>query len=390
MTAEFTLDTARYAGDASEGRWASVQWGRHYGRILFAGLFVLPVLLAAIYFGLAASDRYVSETRFIVRSVERPAAQGAAAYLQSVGITRANDEAFAMQDFVRSRDLMTMIGRKFDLRSIWGREDADWISRFGGLTGRTSEEALFEHFQKRVRVEKNLETGITTLTVDSYDPAISRDIARTILAAGEERINQLNARASRDLLGAVEKTEADASAQLAAAAKELTAYRQQVGEVDPEAEAEAGVDRSSALEKELASLEAALQNMKAQAPLNPGRRSLEQQAAAIRAQVAAQRGNLTSGSDNLAVKIDELQRLQVQADIAARTFREARQQLAEARERADRQRVYLEQIAAPNMPDEPLEPRRMRYFLTVALASLWAFLIFYLLVSGSREHLNLH
>lgn len=390
MTAEFTLDTARYAGDASEGRWASVQWGRHYGRILFAGLFVLPVLLAAIYFGLAASDRYVSETRFIVRSVERPAALGAAAYLQSVGITRANDEAFAMQDFVRSRDLMTMIGRKFDLRSIWGREDADWISRFGGLTGRTSEEALFEHFQKRVRVEKNLETGITTLTVDSYDPAISRDIARTILAAGEERINQLNARASRDLLGAVEKTEADASAQLAAAAKELTAYRQQVGEVDPEAEAEAGVDRSSALEKELASLEAALQNMKAQAPLNPGRRSLEQQAAAIRAQVAAQRGNLTSGSDNLAVKIDELQRLQVQADIAARTFREARQQLAEARERADRQRVYLEQIAAPNMPDEPLEPRRMRYFLTVALASLWAFLIFYLLVSGSREHLNLH
>ena len=192
------------------------------------------------------------------------------------------------------------------------------------------------------------------------------------------------------MLGAVEKTEADASAQLAAAAKELTAYRQQVGEVDPEAEAEAGVDRSSALEKELASLEAALQNMKAQAPLNPGRRSLEQQAAAIRAQVAAQRGNLTSGSDNLAVKIDELQRLQVQADIAARTFREARQQLAEARERADRQRVYLEQIAAPNMPDEPLEPRRMRYFLTVALASLWAFLIFYLLVSGSREHLNLH
>jgi capsular polysaccharide transport system permease protein len=390
VTAEFTLNTARYAGSASEGRWASVQWGRYYGRILFAGLFVLPVLLAAFYFGLVASDRYVSETRFIVRSVERPAAQGAAAYLQSVGITRANDEAFAMQDFVRSRDLMMLVGRKFDLRAIWGREGADWVSRFGGLTGRTSDEALFEHFQKRIKVEKNLETGITTLTVDTYDPATSRDIARTILAAGEERINQLNARASRDLLGAVEKTEAEAAAQLAAATKELTAYRQQVGEVDPEAEAEAGVDRSSALEKELASLEAALQSMKAQAPLNPARRSLEQQVAAIRAQVAAQRGSLTSGSDNLAAKIDELHQLQVQADIAARTFREARQQLADARERADRQRVYLEQIAAPSMPDEPLEPRRMRYFLTVALASLWAFLIFYLLVSGSREHLNMH
>jgi capsular polysaccharide transport system permease protein len=127
-----------------------------------------------------------------------------------------------------------------------------------------------------------------------------------------------------------------------------------------------------------------------QAPLNPGRRSLEQQVAAVRARVEAQRGSLTAGQSNLAEKIDELQQLQVQADIAARGYRDARQQLVEARERADRQRVYLEQIAAPSLPDEPLEPRRWRYFLTVAMASLWAFLIFYLLVSGSREHLNMH
>jgi capsular polysaccharide transport system permease protein len=365
-------------------------WGRYYGRILFVGLFVVPVVLAAIYFGLVASERYVSETRFIVRSVERPAAQGAAAYLQSVGITRANDEAFAMQDFVRSRDLMEMIGKEFDLRAVWGRDDVDFVSRFGGLWGRDSDEALFEHFQKRVNVEKNLETGITSITVDTYDPVISRAIARFILAAGEARINQLNARAERDLLGSVEQVDLEAAARLAEASRELTAYRQQVGEVNPEAEAEASIDRLGTLEQQLASLEASLQIMRAQAPQNPGRRSLEQQLAAVRARVDAQRGDLTGGSDNLAAKIDALQQLQVEADIAARSFRDARQQLAEARERAERQRVYLEQIAAPNLPDEPIEPRRMRYFLTVALASLWAFLIFYLLVSGSREHLNMH
>lgn len=389
MTTGFTLDPAAQA-DVPTRRRTAFWWGRYYGRILFVGLFVLPVTLAAIYFGLVASDRYVSETRFIVRSVDRPAAQGAAAYLQSVGITRANDEAFAMQDFVRSRDLMALVREKFDLRAIWGREDADIVSRYAGLLGRDSDEALFEHFQKRVNVEKNLETGITSVRVDTYDPATSRNIARFILAAGEERINQLNQRARRDMLGAVEQTDAEAAARLAEVTRELTAYRQEAGEVDPEAEAEASIDRTSVLEKELARLEASLQTMRAQAPLNPARPSLEQQVAAVRARLEAQRGTLTRGDDNLAEKIDSLQQLQVQADIAARGFREARQQLAEARERADRQRVYLEQIAAPNLPDEPLEPRRMRYFLTVALASLWAFLIFYLLVSGSREHLNMH
>lgn len=385
----FSLDPANYA-DVPARRTMNIWWSRYYGRILFAGLFIFPVMLAAIYFGLLASDRYVSETRFIVRSVERPAAQGAAAYLQSVGITQANDEAFAMRDFVRSRDLMVLVGQEFDLQAIWGRDDVDFLSRYGGLWARDSNEALFEHFQKRVTVEKNLETGITSVFVDTYDPSTSRAIARFILAAGETRINQLNERAERDLLGAVEQTDAEAAERLAEATRELTAYRQQVGELDPQAEAEASIGRSSTLEQQLASLEASLQIMRAQAPLNPGRRSLEQQVAAVRAQVNAQRGNLTAGTDNLAEKINQLERLQVQADIAARTFREARQQLAETRERADRQRVYLEQIAAPNLPDEPIEPRRMRYFLTVVLASLWAFLIFYLLVSGSREHLNMH
>lgn len=389
MTAGFSLDPARLA-EAPAGHGADLWWGRYYGRILFAGLFVLPVVLAAVYFGLVASDRYVSETRFIVRSVERPAAQGAAAYLQSVGITRSNDEAFAMQDFVHSRDLMALLMRRFDLRAIWGREDADALSRYGPLWGRDSDEALFRHFQKRVTVQKNLETGITSVMVDTYDPATSRAMARFILAAGEERINQLNQRAERDMLGAVEQTDAAAAARLAQISRDLTAYRQRAGEVDPQAQAQASVERSSALEQQLARLEAALQAMGAQAGANPGRRALERQIAAVRAQVDAQRASLTGGPGNLAEKVDELQRLQVQLDIAARGFRDTRQQLAEARGRADRQRVYLEQIATPNLPDEPLEPRRMRYFLTVALASLWAFLIFYLLVSGSREHLNMH
>lgn len=389
MTVGLTIEPAAHDQGVGTPRWR-LSWGRHYGRILFTGLFVLPVLLAGLYFGVLASGRYVSETRFIVRSAERPAAQGAAAYLQSVGITRANDDAFAMQDYVQSRDLMNLLKRRFDLRAIWAPEGADFLSRYGGLWGRDTDEALFQHYLRRVVVEKNLETGITTVSVDTYDPEVSREIARFILAAGERRINDLNTRARRDLLASAERNAAEATTRLANAAAELSLYRQQVGEVDPEAEAAASVGRSSVLEQEVASLQAALQTMEARAPANPGLPALRQRLAAARGQLALQRGNQTQGQDNLARKVDELQRLEVQAEIAAETFREAQQQLADARERADRQRVYLEQIAAPSLPDKPLEPRGMRYFLTVVLASFWAFLIFYLLVSGSREHLNMH
>jgi len=90
----------------------------HYGRVLFVAVFILPTLLAAIYFGLIASDRYISEARFIVRSADKPASQGAAAYLQDFGITRANDDAFAIADYIHSRDVMQAIEKQCELSEL--------------------------------------------------------------------------------------------------------------------------------------------------------------------------------------------------------------------------------------------------------------------------------
>ena len=92
----------------------------------------------------------------------------------------------------------------------------------------------------------------------------------------------------------------------------------------------------------------------------------------------------------LAGKLDEMNRLEAEAEIAERTYEDARKQLANAQEEFARQQVFVEEVAAPSLPDVPLEPRRWRYFFTVTLLAFWTFLILYLLVSGSREHLNLH
>ena len=79
----------------------------------------------------------------------------------------------------------------------------------------------------------------------------------------------------------------------------------------------------------------------------------------------------------------------VRRDLAEKAYETAERELSRAHEEVLRQQIYIETVARPNLPDASLEPRRLRSIFTVALLSLWAFLGIYLLVSGSREHLNI-
>jgi capsular polysaccharide transport system permease protein len=363
-------------------------WAQHYARTLFIVVFLVPTAIAAIYYGFIASDRFVSETHFIVRSVSKPASEGAASYLQDFGITRANDDAFAIQDYIHSRDAMQAIMRKVDLRKVWGRDGADFWSRYGAFHAADNDEALFQYYQRQVQIEKNIETGITAVKVTAYRPDEARAIAEMILALSEARINDMNIRARRDSLASSEQTAGEAVRKLAQATVALTQLRDASRQIDPVQSAGATIERGSTLDQELAQLQVTLQTMLSRAPDNPALPALRQRVAALAAQAASQRGQLTGTDDALSTKLGDFERLEVERELAEKGYETAQKQLDTAREQADRQQIYIESIARPNLPDKSQEPRRLRYTFTVALLSFWAFLIFYLLVSGSREHLN--
>ena len=360
----------------------------HYGWMLFLSIFVLPTVAAALYYGLIASDRYVWERRFLVRSVNKPASEGISAYLRDFGIARANDDAYAIQEYLYSRDAMKGVMRKVNLRAVYTRAGADPITRYH-LGDRDTDERLYRYFKRQLTVEKDDETGITTVKVSAYRAADAKAIMDALVTLSEEQINVLNSRARRDTLGQAEQTLAQAETGLTDATLALTRYRNASENVDPMKSAGAAVDRSSTLNRSLAMLRVNLQTMLAKAPDNPAIPAVRQRIAALESQIARQQGDLTGPKNGLSEKLGNYEDLKVKQELAAKVYETAQSQMETARQEAMRQQIYIETVVRPNLPDEPLEPRRWRYFLTVALLSCWAFLMLYLLVSGSREHLNL-
>ena len=79
-------------------------------RVLVSPLFVfavlIPTLVATVFYGLIASDTFVSEARFVVRSPQRPQFSGLGALLQGGSFSRAQDDTYSVHDYVLSRDAL--------------------------------------------------------------------------------------------------------------------------------------------------------------------------------------------------------------------------------------------------------------------------------------------
>src|SRR5438105_1467974 len=169
--------------------------------IWFWALVGLPTLVAGVYYFAIASDLYLSEAKFIVRSPKQVQTNTIGALLQSTGIGRAVDDTAVVQDFITSRDAVRKLEQKNDLRAVFSRPEGDFVTRFPGiLFWRKDFEALFSRYDHFVSVETDTGTGLTALRVKAYRPEDDHRLASTLLGCSEQLINDLNDRMARDAL----------------------------------------------------------------------------------------------------------------------------------------------------------------------------------------------
>ena len=77
----------------------------------------LPTMLSILYFGLIATDRYVSEAQFTIRTASKPhGLTGVGSFLQMAGITHDQDDAYSVQEFMTSRDAAQQLEAKLPMR----------------------------------------------------------------------------------------------------------------------------------------------------------------------------------------------------------------------------------------------------------------------------------
>ena len=354
--------------------------------LLFVGTVLVPTAAALLYFGFFASDVYISESRFVVRSPDKPAASGLGMLLKSAGFSNAGDEIFAAHDFVESRDALRALNSKGQVEQSYTRPGVSILDRFNPLGLDGSFEDLYDYYLGKVAVEYASTSSITTLQVRAYTPEDAQRMNRQLLELSEAVVNRLNTRGRSDLIRVAsdEVREAESSARQAASA--LARYRNARGVIDPERQATVQLQMISKLQDELIAARTQLQQLRSIAPENPQIPLLEVRVRQLTQEIGGQQGQVAGDRQSLSASAAQYQQLQLEREIADRRLAGAMTSLQEAQSEARRKQAYVERIVQPSLPDEAKEPRRIRGVLATFVLGLVAWGIMTMLLAGVREH----
>ncbi len=350
-------------------------------------MLVGPTAVAAVYLGLVAAPRYESDTQFIVRGVQSHSAPpGLESLMQAFGIARSSDDSNVVLDYLTSRDAVAALEAALPLRTMYGHKSADPLSRFPRPLFGDSFERLYWYYQDRVSAIADPDTGIITVKAQAFLPEDAQAIARQLLAQSEALVNAMNARMEADTVVSAQTVVAEATKAVMEAHDEVTRFRNAEMVVDPAQNAVAQLSTISDLSVEVDQVLAQISESSKLSPSSPGVRALKAKADALTAQIATEQKALAGPQSAVADKVSSYERLMVLRDLADKSLEAATASLTSARADARRQHIYLEVIAAPNLPDDSTQPERLRLVASTFAVSGAAFAVLWLLSAGVREH----
>jgi capsular polysaccharide transport system permease protein len=345
-----------------------------------------PMVCASLYFGVIAADRYVSEAKFVIRSVGGAAPVGVGMLMRGEISNRVADDTHAVNAFMMSRDAAAELARDHGLRDVMSRAEGDMFARFPNFYTRDNKEKFFEAYKRFVDVHVETAAGISTLRVSAFRPDDARKIAEALLISGENFVNRLRERSTRDEIAFTQTLVEEARKQLIDVVERLADYRNEAQTLDPQAETTNRLTALTKLATEISQLEATLAQQIAMAPISPTIAPMREKVRSLRDEFDRQRKTLVGGEGSMATKFQTYDLLMVERELASRALVEAVVQMESARQEGQRQSLYLQNVVEPNLPDFPASPYRILGLLLTGVLALVMFLLAKNLMRLTLEH----
>jgi capsular polysaccharide transport system permease protein len=358
---------------------------RHF---LFVLLVLVPTCGAVVYYGLVASDVYVSESRFLLRSPQRQAPSGLVGeLLQSSGISaHSQDDTYSVRDYILSRDALKKLDQNLQLGKSFSDTHVDMFDRFPGIGWDRSFEKLYLYYGKHIGVEYDPVSSISILTVRAFTAEDAYKINHSLLDMSERLVNTLNDRSRRDLINFADNEVKIASDKAKDAALALLTYRTRQSVFEPGKQAALQLEGVAKIQQQLITTETELAQLRKLSPDNPQIGALANQAETLRNAIASEASKVTSARGSFSARAPDFERLALDVEFADKQLGVALAELESARAEALQKQLYLETLVQPNLPDRAMQPKRIRSMFTFLIISLVGWAVASILIASIREH----
>lgn len=348
---------------------------------------IIPTIGLTIYYGFIASDVYISESKFVIRSPDKQSVSGLGVVLKSIGFNSSSDDSYVVRDYLDSRDAVKTLDKNLNIRQKYSAESVDSLSRFGTFFQNDTFENFYQYFKKKVAVTYDTASAISELKVRAYTPEDAQKINEQLLGISEVVINRINSNAKTDLIAYSKKEVEDAQNTARIAATNLADYRKGEEVYNPEGQSLIVLQEISKLQDTLLQAKTQLAQAKELAPDNPQISSLELKVTTLETEIKKKSAQVVGPTDkSLSNKSADYQRLQLEMDLANKQLVAAMASYEQAKNDLNKKQLYLERLVEPSKPDAAVEPTRIRNIFSGFIFGLVLWGVLRLFVAGVKEH----
>jgi len=339
----------------------------------FCIMVILPSVTAILYYGLIASDQYISEARFTISGGETPKLDSLGT-LMGIPAVAVIQDTLIVTNYIQSRAAIEKLDSLVHIRKLYSTSEADWFARFDP---RKPIEKFVSYWKHVVDVSIKMPSGIVELKVRAFTPQDSAIVAGQILAISEELINDINIRMNRDAVATAEQQVDRASARLLQSQIKLEKARNDEGILDASKTADALNGLITESRGTLLQLQQEYDSQRKNVLESaPQMRALKSRIEATTAQIGELEAKLTSTAKSpsveptLAASMTKFSELDLEHKISEHLYSGAVASLELARAIAESKAMYLNAFVKPVVPQQAEYPKRFLFSCLVFIVCL--------------------
>lgn len=352
--------------------------------LLLGSLYFLLLGCVIAYLWLFTQDRFLSVASFKISRQSASSTELGFAQLALPGLSDSGsvDSQIAI-GFVDSADLIVALEEKFKLREHYSSPERDFFFRLAKdapLEKRLSyyRDHIFAHFDK--------ETGLTLLTVDSFDPKLSKEIAESLLQRTEEFINSLNQVVADQQLTFVRSEVERADKHVKEVSIAILDLQNAHNVISPREVITSNLFILQELRMKRMRSETLFNSMERDSPDSPRVETLRSQLRSLDEQIAVESTKLSSPEENsLNQVLARFKELDLQLEFATKMRAGAITLLEKHRMDTISRSRFISVIQRPYLPEDVAYPQRPYASITILAIGILLFLILRVLVHSIQE-----
>ncbi len=340
--------------------------------------------IAVIYFGLIASDRYVSRAELVVKQSDQIKMLPDALSMLGLGGNNHQD-VLLIQDYLKSEDLLNKLDKALGLKAHYQSHKVDYFSR---LPDNVSREEFLKYYREHLTLRLDDISGVLTIELQAFDPVYGQKVVEVMLKESEGFINKLGHQVALEQLTFVEKEVDRAYQRVQAEKAKVLEFQNTHHLISPESTSTARMGVVSQIEAQLAQQQAQLKQlqsyMKATAPAVV---SVQARVDALTEQLAQEQARLTGADKNAMNEVTaSYMDVQTQATLAADLYKTGLISLEQARIEAYRKLKHLLIISQPTLAEDAEYPRRLYNLATIGVLLCLLYGLIVMGLATLREH----